>query len=112
MARIGGQSVVVMRGSGCVARIKQGRNVSWHAAEFDPVEAVSELGFIDCFVAGALHATFAERPLEERFTLALATALANQRVLGAGVFEKGDAQRLQREVRVRELQAVEAEALD
>jgi len=111
MARTGGQSIVVMHATGCVGRIKQGKKVSWHAAEFDPVEAVSQLGFIDCFVAGALHATYAERPLEERFTLALGTALANQRSLGAGVFEKGDAVRLQREVRMRilEPQRVETE---
>lgn len=112
MARTGAQSIVVMYDNGCVARIKQGKTVSWHIAEFDPVEAVSHLGFIDTFVAGALHATFADAPLEERFTLALGTALANQRSLGAGVFETGDAVRLQKEIRMRALEPVALEARD
>lgn len=112
MARIGGQSIVVLHPTGCVGRIKQGRTVSWHAAEFDPVEAVSQVGFADCFVAGALHATFDDRPLAERYTLALGTALANNRSLGAGVFEKGDATRLQKEVRLRELTPTDVELID
>ncbi|MCW2955379.1 MAG: 1-phosphofructokinase family hexose kinase [Thermoleophilia bacterium] len=109
MARMGGQTIVVMHATGCVARVKQGRTITWLAADFDLVEAVSQLGFTDCFVAGALHATFADRPLEERLSMAIGTALANQRVLGAGVFEKGDAVRLQKEVRVRTLEPVELE---
>lgn len=109
MSRIGGQSIVILHATGCVGRIKQGRTTSFHAAEFDPVEAVSQLGFADCFVAGALHATFEDRPLEERYTLAIAAGLANNRALGAGVFEKGDATRLQREVRVRELDLANVE---
>jgi 1-phosphofructokinase/tagatose 6-phosphate kinase len=109
MARIGGQSIVILHATGCVGRIKQGKTISWHSAEYDPVEAVSQLGFADCFVAGALHATFDDRPLAERYTLALATGLANNRSLGAGVFESGDATRLQREVRLRELEPVEAD---
>ena len=39
-------------------------------------------------------------------------ALANTRALGAGVFEKGDATRLQREVRLRELEAVDLGVTD
>lgn len=109
MARIGGQSIVILHATGGVGRIKQGRTVSFHAAEFDPVEAVSQLGFADCFVAGALHATFDDRPLPERYSLAIATGLANNRALGAGVFEKGDATRLQREVRLREIDLVNVE---
>lgn len=103
MARIGGQSIIVLHHSGCVGRIKQGRTVSWHAAEYDPVEAVSQLGFADCFVAGALHATFSDRTLTERYLIGLATGLANNRMLGAGMFERGDVTRLQKEVRMREL---------
>lgn len=109
MARMGGQSIVVLHSTGCIGRIKQGRTVSWHSAEFDPVEAVSQLGFNDTFVAGALHATFADRPLDERYSLALGTALANQRSLGAGVFEKGDAVRLQREIRLTQFTPADLE---
>lgn len=112
MARIGGQSIVILHASGCIGRIKQGRTVSWHAAEYDPVEAVSQIGYADCFVAGALHATFDDRPLEERYTLAIATGLANNRSLGAGVFEKSDATRLQKEVRLRVLEPVEVDLTD
>jgi 1-phosphofructokinase/tagatose 6-phosphate kinase len=109
MARLGAQSIIIMRDGDCIARIKQGKSVSWHIAEFDQSEAVSQLGFTDCFVAGALHATFAERPLNERFTMAFGAALANQRVLGAGLFEKGDAIRFQRDIRVREIAPVEVD---
>jgi 1-phosphofructokinase/tagatose 6-phosphate kinase len=112
MARIGGQSIVIIHPSGCVGRIKQGRTVSFHAADFDPVEAVSQLGFADCFVAGALHATFDDRPLAERYTLAIGAGLANNRALGAGVFEKGDATRLQQEVRLRELETTGVDLSD
>ncbi|MCW2927709.1 MAG: 1-phosphofructokinase family hexose kinase [Thermoleophilia bacterium] len=112
MARIGGQSIVVLHSGGCVGRIKQGKTTTWHSAEFDPVEAVSQLGFADCFVAGALHATFDDRPLEERYTLAIGTGLANNRALGAGVFEKGDATRLQKEVRLRLLEPVPADIVE
>jgi 1-phosphofructokinase/tagatose 6-phosphate kinase len=104
MARIGGQSIVILHSSGCVGRIKQGKTISFHTAEYDPVEAVSQLGFADCFVAGALYATFDD---QERYTLAIATGLANTRALGAGVFEKGDATRLQKDVRLRELEPVD-----
>jgi 1-phosphofructokinase/tagatose 6-phosphate kinase len=112
MARIGGQSIVILTATGCYGRIKQGRTISFHTAEFDPVEAVSQLGFADCFVAGALHATFDDRPLAERYTLAIATGLANNRALGAGVFEKGDATRLQRDVTLRELDTAKVELAD
>ncbi len=112
MARIGGQSIVILRPDGCVGRIKQGKTVTFHAAEFDPVEAVSQLGFADCFVAGALHATFDDRPLAERYSLAVATGLANNRALGAGVFEKGDATRLQKDVVLRELDTAKVELVD
>jgi 1-phosphofructokinase/tagatose 6-phosphate kinase len=112
MARIGGQSIVILHPSGCIGRIKQGKTLSFHAADFDPIEAVSQLGFADCFVAGALHATFDDRPLEDRYLLAIATGLANNRALGAGVFEKGDATRLQKDVRLRELDTAKVELTD
>lgn len=112
MARIGGQSIVILHSTGCYGRIKQGKTVTFHAAEFDPVEAVSQLGFADCFVAGALHATFDDRPLSERYSLAIATGLANNRALGAGVFEKGDATRLQKDVMLRELDTAKVELAD
>jgi 1-phosphofructokinase family hexose kinase len=112
MARIGGQSIVILHSTGCVGRIKQGRTINFHAADFDPVEAVSQLGFADCFVAGALHATFDDRPLAERYSLAIATGLANNRALGAGVFEKGDATRLQKDVMLRELDTERVELAD
>lgn len=109
MARIGGQSIVICHLTGCVGRIKRGRSITYHAAEFDPVEPVSQLGFVACFVAGVLHAFTADRPLEERYALGIGTALANLRALGAGVFEKGDAIRLQRDVRIRTLEPVRLE---
>ncbi len=112
MARAGGQSIVILHATGCVGRIKQGKTITFTAAEFDPVEAVSQLGFTDCFVAGALHATFDDRPLADRYSLAIATGLANNRALGAGVFEKGDATRLQKDVRLRELDTTKVELVD
>lgn len=102
MSRIGGQSIVILHATGCVGRIKQGRTISWHSAEFEPEDTVSQLGFADCFVAGAIHSTLADRTLNERYRLAFGTALANLRSLGAGVFEKGDAMRLQREIRLEQ----------
>lgn len=104
MARIGGQTIIIMHANGCYGRIKQGPTLSYHLAEFDRDESVSELGFTDCFVAGALHATLNDRPLEERYTLALGTAIANTHILGAGLFNEADAVRLQEKVRLRELE--------
>ena len=107
MARSGGQSIVITHDTGCYARIKTGKTVAYHAASHDPVEPVSELGSTDTFVAAFVHMTLAEQPIEERLTYGLAAALANMRQLGAGVFEKADVARLQRDVEVRPLVAVE-----
>lgn len=103
MARIGGQSIVIVHSKGCYGRIKQGKSVSFHAAEFNELEAVSHIGFTDCFVAGALHATFNDRPLTDRYKLAIATGLANNRALGGGVFDKSDTTSLQENVALREI---------
>jgi 1-phosphofructokinase/tagatose 6-phosphate kinase len=109
MARIGGQSIIVTHDTGCVARLKQGRTVSYIAASHDPVEPVSELGSTDVFVAAFVHAMFADRPLADRLTFGLAAALANMRQLGAGVFEMADVARLHKDITARELEPVEAE---
>lgn len=111
MARMGGQSIVVMHDTGCYARLKAGRSVSYYGASYDPVEAVSPLGTTDVFVAGYLHAYLADRPPIERITYGLGASLANLRQLGAGVFEKGDAVRLQREVTTSQLEPIRAEEL-
>jgi 1-phosphofructokinase family hexose kinase len=106
LGRMGGQSIIIAHETGCHARIRTGKLTTWHAASHDPVEAVSALGSVDTFVAGYLSALLAERPIEERFTYGLAASLANTRQLGAGVFEKGDAVRLQRDIEVRDLEPV------
>lgn len=111
MARAGGQSVVIVNDTGVRARLKAGRSVAYHAADHDLVEAVSPLGSSDVFVAGYLHAYLADRPSVERLTYGLGAALANRRTLGAGVFEKGDAVRLQRDVQVRDMEPVREEEL-
>jgi len=111
MARMGGQSVLIMHEAGTHARLKAGRTVSYYAVTHDPVEAVSPLGSTDVFVAGYLHGYLADRPPVERLTYGIGASLANMRALGAGVFEKGDAVRLQREVEVRVLEAVREEEL-
>jgi 1-phosphofructokinase/tagatose 6-phosphate kinase len=112
IGRMGGQSIVITHATGCHARVKQGRTISWHAASHDPIEAVSELGSTDTFVAGYISALLADRPIDERLSYGLAASLANARQLGAGVFEKGDAVRLQKEVEVRDLEPVRERMAD
>lgn len=111
MARMGGQGIIVMHETGCYARLKAGRAVSYHTASHDPVEPVSPLGTTDVFIAGYLNALLADRPATERLTYGLAAALANLRMLGAGMFEKGDAVRLQRDVQTRDLEPVRQQEL-
>jgi fructose-1-phosphate kinase PfkB-like protein len=72
-------------------------------ASVTPTDVESTLGGSDAFLAGFLHASLADRSLEERASLGIATVAANMRSLGAGVFDKGDAVRLQREVSVEQL---------
>lgn len=99
MARMGAsRAAVIVTDLGCFARVRDRRDVTYASATHEPVESVSELGSTDVFVAGYIHAMLAERPLEERLATGLGAALANRRALGAGVFDRGDAIRLQREV--------------
>lgn len=109
IGRMGGRSVIVMHDTGCYARIRERRAVTWHEARHESVESVSELGCTDSFAAGYLHSWLAERPIPERLTYGLATSLANRRALGAGVFDKGDAVRMQRDVEVLDLEPAEIE---
>jgi 1-phosphofructokinase/tagatose 6-phosphate kinase len=110
MARMGGaQTSIVVHECGCYARVRARRKVSYHKASHDPVESVSELGSTDVFVAGYIHALEAERPVAECLSAGLGAALANRRQLGAGLFDRGEAIRLQRDVTVSELEPVEVE---
>ena len=110
LARMGAsKAAVIVTDLGCYARARERREVHYASAIHDPVESVSELGCTDVFVAGYIHALLAEHTLEERLATGLAASLANRRALGAGVFDRGDAIRLQREVTTETLQAVKVE---
>ncbi len=89
--------------------MREQRATQYRSVEHDPVESVSELGTVDTFVAGLLHSQLAERPIDECLAFGMAAALANRRSLGAGDFDKGDAVRLQKDVRVRALSPIESE---
>lgn len=107
MARSGGQTIIICHEGGCLARVKRGRAVSYHRATHDPVEPVSELGSTDVFAAAYVHAMLEDRDIGERLRFGLGAALANMATLGAGVFENGDVNRLQREVQLAELEAAQ-----
>ena len=64
------------------------------------------------FTAGYLHQLVHSPDTEpnERLRYALAVSLANRRVLGAGMFDKADMPRLQKDTGARKLEPVEAEA--
>lgn len=107
MARMGARSVVVLHDTGCYARIRQGREVTyWHASRA-AIEPVSPLGAADVFVAGYLGGLFEDRPIEHCLQRGVGTVLANSAVLGPGLFEPADATRFAREVDVRRLAPVE-----
>lgn len=107
IARMGAHNVVITHDTGCHARVRERRAVSCHVAAHDPVESVSALGCTEVFAAGYLHTLAAGRPVAERLAAGLGASLANRRKLGAGLFDRGEAIRLQREVDVRELAPVQ-----
>ena len=106
---MGGQTVIIMHDTGCFARIREARDIVLRSAYHEPVESVSELGSADTFIAGYLHSLLAERPIDERLSFGLGAVLANRQSLGAGDFDKGDAVRMQKDVTVEQVVAVEVE---
>ena len=111
IARMGCGHAVVVHETGAFARVRQARTASYHAVWHEPVEAVSELGGIDVFTAGYLHQLVhaPDNDVNDRLRHALAVSLANRRVLGAGMFDRADVARLQKDTGARELAPVEAE---
>jgi 1-phosphofructokinase/tagatose 6-phosphate kinase len=107
MGRMGARSLAILHDAGCYVRVRQGRDISYWKATHLNAEPVSPLGAADVFVAGYLSAYLDDRPFEDRLKLALGTVLANNSVLGPGLFEPGDAPRLAKDIQVEALAPVE-----
>ncbi len=103
LGRAGVKQAIVVHSGGCYVRIRQGRTVSYIKSTHDPLEAVSELGTTEAFVAGYLHSLRDERTPIERVPFGMAVALANTRHLGAGTIETADVPMLLRDVTTESL---------
>lgn len=111
MGRRGGQYVVITTEHGCFARMRnrQMKSITYISAEHEPVEAVSELGSTDVFSAACVAQMIDDSAFVDCLTFGLAAALSNRGSLGAGVFDRGTVQKLQREIEIRELTPVPAD---
>jgi 1-phosphofructokinase/tagatose 6-phosphate kinase len=105
MGRIGGKIVVIITGTTAYVRARLGRSIEYHYGTIaEEQQAVSKLGSTDTFVAAAVNATLADKPIAERLRIGLAAALANRQVLGAGIFEPADLSRMAKNVEIKRLE--------
>jgi fructose-1-phosphate kinase PfkB-like protein len=98
--------VLITRDDGCVALLREDRNVRRFHAQAPRLEAVSAVGAGDVLLAGFLAARTDGRPLDEALRLAVAAGAASTLEVGAGRFDEREAGRLLNAVEVTELEAV------
>lgn len=110
MGRRGGQYHFITTEHGCYVRLKDRKSKveSYWKAVLENADTVSNLGCSDVIAAVATAHLSSGREVADVLKRAVATAQANSRMLGAGVFDKADVQRFFNEVEVVELAPVAA----
>lgn len=106
IAELGARNVLITTESGCVALLREERELRRLRAVAPRVEPVSVVGAGDVLLAGFLAARHAGRPPEESLRAAVAAGAAATLEVGAGRFDLKRAGRLQGGVQVSELAAV------
>ncbi len=105
----GARNVLITQASGCLALLREERELRRFRAVAPPVEAVSAVGSGDVLLAAFLAALVAEKPAEEALRAAVAAGAASVLELGAGRFDPRTAARLVGSVEVTELEPVQFE---
>ena len=108
IAEIGPRNVLITRDDGCVALLREDRNVRRFHAQAPRLEAVSAVGAGDVLLAGFLAARTDGRPLDEALRFAVAAGAASTLEVGAGRFDAREMGRMAANVRVDELHPVAA----
>jgi 1-phosphofructokinase family hexose kinase len=108
IAELGARNVIITTDSGCVALLREERELRRFRVVAPRVEPISTVGGGDVLLAAFLAARSQRRTLEDALRAAVAAGTASTLELGAGVFEPKQAARLQAGVEVSELVASEA----
>ena len=106
IAEMGARNVLITTEDGCVALLREEREVRRLRAVAPRVEPLSTVGSGDVLLAGYLAARHAGRPPEESLRAAVAAGAASTLEVGAGRFDPRHAGRLQAGVEVSELEPV------
>ena len=106
IAELGAKNVIVTTESGCVALLREGRQMIRMRAVAPRVEPVSTVASGDVLLAAFLAARHADRSPEECLRAAVAAGAASTLELGAGRFDPKQAGRLQAAAEVTELRPI------
>jgi len=106
IGEMGARNVHITTEAGCVALLREERQVRRYRAVAPQVEPVSVVGAGDVLLAQYLAALLDARPPGEALRLAVAAGAASTLEVGAGRFEPRDAARLAAGVEVEELAPV------
>jgi fructose-1-phosphate kinase PfkB-like protein len=100
---MGARNVIITTETGCVALIRQEREVRRLRASAPRVEPISTVGSGDVLLAAYVAVRHAGRPVEEALRSAVAAGSAATLELGAGRFDPRVANRLAAGVEISEL---------
>jgi 1-phosphofructokinase family hexose kinase len=106
IAERGARNVLITRGDGCFARIREDRQVRRFLVTAPRLEPVSAVGSGDVLIAGLLAARLEDKSPDESLRLAVAAGAASTLEVGAGRFDAREAARMLGAVTLEELQAV------
>jgi 1-phosphofructokinase family hexose kinase len=103
IAEMGARNVLITTDSGCYALLREERVLHRYRVEAPQVESVSAVGAGDTLLAAFVGAYVAGRPKEDALRSAVAAGAASALELGAGLFDSGQAARIQSGVQLHEL---------
>ena len=106
IAEMGPRNVLITTETGCYALLREEKVVHRYRVEAPHVEPVSAVGGGDTLLAAFVASYVGGRPKEDALRSAVAAGAASTLELGAGIFDTGQAARLQTGVQVRELAAL------
>jgi 1-phosphofructokinase family hexose kinase len=110
IAEMGARNVLITTEEGCVALLREEREIRRLRAVAPKVEPLSTVGSGDVLLAGYLAARHGGRSAEESLRAAVAAGAASTLEVGAGRFDPRHAGRLQAGVEVSELEPVPSQA--
>ena len=109
IADMGARNVLITSENACFALFREKKRRVLYRADAPVVEPVSAIGSGDVLLAAFLAARTTDRPFEEALRSAVAAGTASTQEIGAGRFDPRTAARLQKDVRVAQLEPVATE---